>query len=327
MANLKPMYRGVVGDRTTELMTSFDAAVDTKMTVFDSSIFPSAPNYVTVRMANKSCLATYKYTGISGNQITGLEFIESDIPLGQTAQYPIGSFVYWSLTHKLLDDIEYNIEEIGAAAGVQHASKTVYGVVKIGDGIDVDDGVISVTGGGAGGNYNNLTNKPKINSIELVGNKTALDLGLASKVSLEAEIVDRATQDTAITTALNTHIADKNNPHAVSKEQLGLGNVNNTSDMNKPVSSAQQTALNGKVDKNQGTSHAGDYLRVNDAGMVYAQGLPVASETQSGTVKVGKGLEMDSNGKLNNKVVAKVTGTTLVFDDGTATVAGTSLVI
>ena len=35
----------------------------------------------------------------------------------------------------------------------------------------------------------------------------------------------------------------------ITPENIGLGNVNNTSDANKPVSTAQQTALDGKVDK------------------------------------------------------------------------------
>ena len=31
------------------------------------------------------------------------------------------------------------------------------------------------------------------------------------------------------------HRTNKNNPHNVTKEQLGLGNVDNTSDMDKPI--------------------------------------------------------------------------------------------
>jgi len=34
---------------------------------------------------------------------------------------------------------------------------------------------------------------------------------------------------------------------SITKSDIGLGNVDNTSDINKPVSTAQQTALNGKV--------------------------------------------------------------------------------
>jgi len=38
------------------------------------------------------------------------------------------------------------------------------------------------------------------------------------------------------------------NPHAVTQTEVGLGNVDNTSDVNKPVSTAQQTALDLKTD-------------------------------------------------------------------------------
>lgn len=46
----------------------------------------------------------------------------------------------------------------------------------------------------------------------------------------------------------DSHIADKNNPHEVTKQQVGLGNVDNTSDANKPVSNATQIALDRKQD-------------------------------------------------------------------------------
>lgn len=48
---------------------------------------------------------------------------------------------------------------------------------------------------------------------------------------------------------LTGHTEDKNNPHEVTAEQVGLGNVDNTSDEDKPVSTAQQAALDEKVDK------------------------------------------------------------------------------
>lgn len=45
----------------------------------------------------------------------------------------------------------------------------------------------------------------------------------------------------------DAHISNKNNPHEVTKAQVGLGNCDNTSDLDKPISTATQTALNGKV--------------------------------------------------------------------------------
>lgn len=48
----------------------------------------------------------------------------------------------------------------------------------------------------------------------------------------------------ATTASLNNHINNKSNPHGVTKTQIGLENVDNTSDQNKPVSTAQQEAIN-----------------------------------------------------------------------------------
>lgn len=50
----------------------------------------------------------------------------------------------------------------------------------------------------------------------------------------------------ADTTALTAHTGDTANPHGVTKTQVGLGSVDNTADTAKPVSTAQQTALDGK---------------------------------------------------------------------------------
>lgn len=49
---------------------------------------------------------------------------------------------------------------------------------------------------------------------------------------------------------IQAHIASSANPHTVTKSQVGLGNCDNTSDANKPVSTATQTALDGKVAAN-----------------------------------------------------------------------------
>lgn len=51
---------------------------------------------------------------------------------------------------------------------------------------------------------------------------------------------------------LNAHIANKTNPHEVTKGQVGLGNVDNTRDLDKPISTAVQTALDKKVNAEEG---------------------------------------------------------------------------
>ena len=64
-----------------------------------------------------------------------------------------------------------------------------------------------------------------------------------------AAIADAKKAGTDAQVNLTVHINDKDNPHEVSKAQVGLGNVDNTSDANKPISTATQTALNEKLDK------------------------------------------------------------------------------
>jgi hypothetical protein len=46
---------------------------------------------------------------------------------------------------------------------------------------------------------------------------------------------------------LTAHTEATDNPHAVTKAQVGLGSVDNTADADKPVSTAQQTALDLKA--------------------------------------------------------------------------------
>ena len=65
----------------------------------------------------------------------------------------------------------------------------------------------------------------------------------ATKTELagKQDVGDYATQ-----TSLTSHTGNTSNPHNVTKAQVGLGNVDNTSDADKPISNATQTALNGK---------------------------------------------------------------------------------
>jgi hypothetical protein len=62
---------------------------------------------------------------------------------------------------------------------------------------------------------------------------------------------DVEVSNNADVSANTTHRGLTNNPHSVTAAQVGLGNVDNTSDADKPVSTATQTALDGKVDDAQ----------------------------------------------------------------------------
>lgn len=75
--------------------------------------------------------------------------------------------------------------------------------------------------------------------------------GQSSTAALNAEIKRAKEAEATITSNLSTHTSNYENPHHVTKAQVGLDNVDNTSDINKPISTATQNALNLKADANK----------------------------------------------------------------------------
>lgn len=65
----------------------------------------------------------------------------------------------------------------------------------------------------------------------------------ALQSNIDAEALARGNADTALNTKIDNHIADKANPHQVTKAQVGLGNVDNTADIDKPISTAVSAAF------------------------------------------------------------------------------------
>lgn len=91
---------------------------------------------------------------------------------------------------------------------------------------------------------------------------------------------------------LGAHKASNSNPHGVTKAQVGLSNVDNTSDANKPVSTAGQAALNLKADKTQEAWITASLLngwsgtfryRKNSIGQVEYQGVITSGTATAGT--------------------------------------------
>jgi hypothetical protein len=105
------------------------------------------------------------------------------------------------------------------------ATKTTAGVMTAADKTNLDNTVHGLA--------NEITNRT--NAINAL--RTEL------KTYVDDLIADTGSDVTALETKVNNHIANKSNPHVVTKTQVGLGNVNNTSDANKPVSTAQATAI------------------------------------------------------------------------------------
>jgi Cu/Ag efflux protein CusF len=78
-------------------------------------------------------------------------------------------------------------------------------------------------------------------------NKPTLGTAAAAATSDFATAAQGAKADSALQSAPVTSVAGKTGAVALAKGDVGLGNVDNTADAAKPVSTAQQTALDGKL--------------------------------------------------------------------------------
>ena len=153
--------------------------------------------------------------------------------------------------------------------------------------------------------YTNLSNN-KLNKTGNASNvtntftqaSTLATLTSGEKLSVSLGKIMKAITD------LISHIGNKSNPHTVTKAQVGLGNVDNTSDVNKPVSTAVQAALNGKAP----TSHTHTKSQITDFPTKVSQ-----FENDVGFITEGASETMDSalsttstNGVQNKVITAKI---------------------
>ena len=105
------------------------------------------------------------------------------------------------------------------------------------DGIYIDADQAIVTIGAASSTFA---------GVMTIADKVKLD-GLKTQEGITSDI-------DSVQSNLTTHITNKQNPHSVTKAQVGLGNVDNTSDADKPVSTATQNALNDKFSATEGNT-------------------------------------------------------------------------
>ena len=141
----------------------------------------------------------------------------------------------------------------------------------------------------------------------------------------------------AVQTNLETHINNKSNPHEVTKDQVGLGNVDNTSDANKPISTATQNALNDKFSATEGNNlkqividmpdlvvtegslrHNSDSISLN----LIKQNLKNPDDTGSSLLKFDPvtdstaGIVLPSDKNKIDKIITNGDGTKFLTDNG-----------
>ena len=73
-----------------------------------------------------------------------------------------------------------------------------------------------------------------------------------------------SSEDSVARDAIGNHKSDTSNPHNVTPAQIGLGNVDNTSDLDKPISTAVQKAIDNKADKTVATTSADGLMSAED---------------------------------------------------------------
>lgn len=98
--------------------------------------------------------------------------------------------------------------------------------------------------------YSQDDGQPKSTADYNMGNSSGgwTTMSTAQKDALNSgATTTNITQIGTNTTTIGNHIADTSNPHNVTATQVGLGNVDNTSDADKPISTATQNALDLKA--------------------------------------------------------------------------------
>lgn len=144
---------------------------------------------------------------------------------------------------KGLSTNDYTTEDKNKLAQLENyslptASTTVKGGIKVGTGLTMEGEVLSVTGGGTADSvdWSNITNKPE-------------------------------------TFAPSNHTHTASEVTGLAKADIGLGNVDNTSDADKPISTDTQAALDNKVNTSV-LGQAGGVATLDGTGKVPSTQLP-----------------------------------------------------
>jgi hypothetical protein len=158
------------------------------------------------------------------------------------------------LTSNIQDQFDVHTTNIGTNATDIGDNVTAIGINASNittNATDIGDNVTAI-----GINASNIsTNTTDIgtNATNIGTNATNIGLNTTAIGNNATNIGTNATNIGTNTTAIGLNTNHRTtvvgNPHAVTKAEVGLGNVDNTSDANKPISTATQTALDLKADQ------------------------------------------------------------------------------
>ena len=181
----------------------------------------------------------------------------------------VGAFVKKE-NGKGLSTNDFTDEQKAKLAGLENyelpkASADNLGGVKVGAGLSVNEnGVLSATGGGTADavNWANVQDKPTTFPPAAHSHKME-DITDAPAVAKSGSYKDLTDKPTNFAPSSHTH----------TKTEVGLGNVDNTSDANKPISTATQDALDGKINTSA-LGQANGVAQLDETGLVPSDQLP-----------------------------------------------------
>lgn len=203
----------------------------------------------------------------------------------------VGAFVKKE-NGKGLSTNDFTDEQKAKLAGLENyelpkASADSLGGIKVGTGLSVNEnGVLSATGGGTADavDWVNVQNKPETFTPAVHSHKVE-DITDAPAVAKTGSYNDLTDKPTNFAPSLHTHeIADVNGlaeaingkaetGHTHTGAEVGLGNVDNTSDADKPISTAMQDALDGKINTSA-LGQANGVAQLDETGLVPSDQLP-----------------------------------------------------
>lgn len=168
----------------------------------------------------------------------------------------------------------------------------------------------------------------------------AIQSGDSAHTALVNEVASKTNQ-----TDFDSHKNDQNNPHNVTKAQVGLNNVDNTSDLDKPISTATQVAINNIIgDTSDVDTKLDNHMADNIAHLTLTEHdkltniednannyvLPIGDNSTLGGIKIGENIKRATdgtisveNGDLNQKGLVQLNSSLVANTTDTAATSST----
>ena len=277
----KVLYPLAAGPRPTQLVSPYSPGDDTIILV-DVSYLPPAPNLITISHDENFVTLKYESI-VDENTISGITYIEGDdtyvFPEMSLALRTINKYDFDAIRENIVADVTEVIEHIDDYDNPHQVSKDQVGLGDVDNTSDVDKPISSATQtaldditAALDSHVDNTSNPHEVTKSQVglsnVDNTSDLSkpISTATQAALDnkADLVDGKVPSEQLpeisslqlgTGPDDAYYGDKGNvaylhsqktsgnPHNVNKSDVGLGNVDNTSDADKPVSTPQATAI------------------------------------------------------------------------------------